>query len=107
MARWTAVASVSVPRLLAFGCCLSIVAWFAKGLPIVAVPKEILVPLVRDDVVDNVGGDVSILLGTRNAKGMRSQVAKSCVPPSSIVAALGCVGSIESLGVGLAARLAS
>ncbi len=106
MARWKAAASVSVPRLLAFGGCLSIVAWFAKGLPVVSVPKEILVSLVWDDVIDDVGGDVSILLGAYNAKGMRSQVAKSRVSPSSIVAALCSVGSIESLWIGFGAGLA-
>ena len=93
--------------LMGLGCCLAIVAWFAEGLPVVRVPKEILVAAMRCDVVDYRGCDVSIGLGTRHAKRMRAEVANACIPPTSIVASLGCVGSIESLDAGLVWPLAA
>lgn len=88
--------------LLGLGCCLAIVAWFAKGLPVVRVPKEILVTAVRCDVVDDRGCDVSIILCTIHAKRIPAEETRASIAPASIVASLCGVGSIESLDAWLA-----
>lgn len=100
--HYSVVASVSAPQLMGFVCCLAIVAWFAKGLPVVRVPEEFLVTTVRRDVVDDRGGDVTIVLCTNHAKGIRAQETRASIAPASIVASLCGVGSIESLDAWLA-----
>ena len=95
-------ASGLAPLAMGLGCCLVIVAWFAKGLPIVHVPKEFLVASVRRNVVDDCSSDVAIVFSATDAKGMRPKETRASRSPASIVASLCGVGSIESLDVWLA-----
>lgn len=94
--------SVLAPLVMGLGCCLAIVAWFAKGLPVVRFPKEILVTAVGCDVVDDRGSYVSVVNRTSHAKGIRAEEAGASIAPASIVASLCGVGSIESLDAWLA-----
>ena len=72
----------------------SVVAWLAQGLPVIDIPKQRLIPLVRSDVVNHCcsGSD-----SERRAVAAQWMTAKVCCPgllPSAVVATLSAACSL-------------
>lgn len=67
---------------------VAIVAVLAQALPVVAVPEQMPVALVRDDVIDHGGRLHFSMLCAHDAHRVRSQVCSPGLLPSAAVPAL-------------------
>jgi hypothetical protein len=55
--------------------CLPVMATFAQRLPIAVIPEEILIPTMRQNVVNNCGGRQSSVALALQAQGVSAQVS--------------------------------
>lgn len=68
---------------------VSVVAPLAQCLVVLWIPEQFMVALVRDDVIDHVGGYRLSLLLVHHAEGMLAEVTLSVLLPPPAVATLG------------------
>ena len=64
-------------------------AGLAQRLPVAGIPKQLLVALVRDDVVHHRGADDQSALTALLAQRVRSQIGGASLLPASAITALG------------------
>jgi hypothetical protein len=89
-----------MPAAAIFCGGLMVVAWFAKGLPVVVIPEQILVALVRLDVVNHSGHNDFAFITMRLAQWVGLQETYASTLPGNAVATLMCRATPCVVGLG-------
>lgn len=69
---------------------VSVVALLAQRLVVLRIPEQFVVALVRDDVIDHLGGYDAALLLVHDANRVFPKVSLTILLPPPSIAALGC-----------------